>query len=224
MGELTKGSMRKSYKRYARKGKRFMDKKYSGWDMAKKALDGVWYLKGLVNAERKFHDIDTNFTTSSAGTLTRLTNVAQGDTQSTRTGNSLFIRTLYTRGRIAMNTAVAEATVRLILLIDKSETTAAPAVGDILQTIGTGSAPFSSLEITNMGRFKILKSKMFTLNNTGANSLPYKFFIRLRHHTRYNGPLSTDFGRGQIYLLAISDQGVSLPSVSIYNRASYYDN
>ena len=65
----------------------------SAWKTAKWAAQQAWKLKGLVNSEMFKYDVNQSGTAiTSAGYASNLAGVAVGDTDVTRTGNSIFAR------------------------------------------------------------------------------------------------------------------------------------
>ncbi len=197
---------KKAYKKRNPVNKPWYKKKYNAMELASKAAAGVWYLKGLVNSEKKFHNLEITSTSfDSGGTIVPLTSIAQGDTELTRDGISVFVRSLQLRGVILMDTASPSVTVRCMIVIDKSTNPGTPVAADVLQTISSAQAPFSPINNDNKTRFQVLYSTLATLSDTNNNALPIKFYRELRHHVKYNGATATAHAKGQLLLVLVSD-------------------
>lgn len=197
------------------------------WKLAKQAYKGVYYLKGLVNAEKKFADLTANGTTDYNGIVLDLTAVAQGDTESSRNGNSIYVRGILLNINYNMNTAATYSLVKTYVFIDNEPNGTPPTASDILENAGTVYAPQSQIKFPEARtRFKILKVGTFNLSNAGAIAKNLKWYINLRHHTKFTGINATDEGKGHIYVMMISDRTPDSNEVgyAMVNRTYFYDN
>lgn len=119
--------------------------------------------------ERKFHDVDVDDATVSAGgtiAVDSLVKIAQGITESTRIGRKCTVKELHCRYQItlptqdAVGTPVGGDTVRVIVYQDKQTNGATAAASDILET-----DDFQSFyNLANSSRFNILMDKNHTLD------------------------------------------------------------
>lgn len=196
--------------------------KYTNWDTVSKALNDI---KGLINSEMyKFDVVDSGTTVTNAGTYTsHLTAVAQGDGDSARTGNSIFVRNLRIRGQIIFSPTGGDIqNVTIMLVLDTQQIADTTSVNAAL--VLAAQNVDSPLNPQNVGRFSILYRRKFTL--WSPDRLQSNFLINkvLRHHVRYNGTTGGDIQKGGLYLIAISDQGANGPAISHYSRLSYHDN
>lgn len=216
---------RRNYRRRSRKAVPWYRKKYSVGQIASKALRGVNYIRGLVNSEMFKYDISSSASPSWGGTVVALTNIAQGDTDATRTGNSIYVRQLMLRTTVTYNTAAAAPIrVRLLLFIDSQQIGDFPPAGtDVLEWTGVANAPLSPLNSDTAGRFKILRSRIMTVYADKPIALN-NWLVKLRHHVRYNGSTSSDIQKGGIYLLIVSNRNADVPNVESCIRVSYHDN
>lgn len=215
-------------RRYRKRGYRrrrvaWYNRKYSVAQLATKAIKGVSYLKGLVNSEKFKHDTTGSGTYSNNGSVLHLTNIAQGDGDGQRTGNSIFVRNVSFRGTLVR--ASQDERVRVMLFIDKQQIgDTIPAPTDVLTTTGTTNAVYSFLNPNTVGRFSILRSRLYSLT-ADRPTIALNWNVNLRHHVRYNGTTGSDIQRGGIYMLIISTassgNGITLERVC---RVSYHDN
>lgn len=211
---------RRNYRR-----KPWYKKKYSVGEIAGKALSGVNYLRTLVNAEVKTYDstlaaqsLDYN------GHIYNLTAIPQGDTEQSRDGNSIFLKSIFIRGLITANTVTENNTVRVIIFRDTMNLGSSPTIGEILESTGSNIATLSPLNHDSHGRFQILWTKFFTFSNNGNTAQVWKAYLPIRKHVKYTGTLGTDEHKGQIYILLLSNTNVNHPQGNYQARVSFYDN
>lgn len=220
---------RRYYKkrRYTRRKKAtsWYNRKYSIAQMASKAIKGVNYIRGLVNSEKFKHDISGSQSIGYNGTVTSLVGITQGDGDGARTGNSIYVRSISMKGSIERNSAgSAIQKVRIMWLIDKQQVgDTVPAASDILDTTGSAIAPLSLLNDTTVGRFTILKSRLYNVTSDKP-CVTLNWNMSMRHHVRFNGSTTTDIQKGAIYMLVISDAATNLPTLDRFIRVSYHDN
>ncbi len=199
------------------------------YPIAKKALFIAAKAKALLNVE--FKCIDSVFSNqqidSATPTISLITNVAQGDTATTRDGNQIkltqvVINMLFTV--VGTNTGM-----RYLLVHDKQTNGAAFVIGDLLASNGTQQSLVSGLNIDNKYRFRILADKKFTLTNSGSNrKVTKKIFIpNLNIRMRFDGGSNsiTDVTSSSLALVVLSeDTGASAPLMSAFIRVRFVDN
>lgn len=199
-------------------------RKYNALQLAQKAASGVMYLKGLVNAEKKFHDVSVNAAVSWNGSINHITAIAGGSGENQRNGNSIFARYVSLRGVVNSDPAAAVSTVRMLVIIDKDSDSGTPTFNEILGGAGTIFAPFANINDDNRRRFKVLTTKLMTFSNAGQQSIPFKAYIPLKHHVRWNSSTSTDIDKGHVYVVFVSTVATNTPSMVLQSRVAYYDN
>ena len=124
---------KRGYRR--KKSTKWYRKKYDAISIAKHAAKGVWYLKGLVNSEM-FHNQQTGSTTvPNTGVLTLLNGMAQNDTSSGRTGNSILMRNVFLRLVLTQHPNATSTVYRVMLVLDKQQISdTSPTITNILET------------------------------------------------------------------------------------------
>lgn len=197
-----------------------------GWvGMARKAYKGFKYLKSVLNVEHKTYDRydNTNISPNNSGIVYCLTNIAQGVAEGERVGNSILAKSVKFDAVVKQNSAqTAPVSLRLILFRDREGNNGSvPAVLDVLK-----SATVNSEFVTvNRDRFQILADKKFSLPVVAqAQDKMIKIYRKLRHHVKYTGSGTTDYDEGQIWILALSDQGSNNPNWYMSSRFRYIDN
>jgi len=209
----------------------FYNKKYSALDLAKKALAGLSYVKGMINCERhkmEFSDVSAP-TITNTGNVYHLTGVNQDDTDSGRTGNSLLARGLYYSYTIRnSNTPLTFTTVRVMIIQDQQQISdSSPSnITGILEYTSGPRVVNSPLDSATVGRWKILHDSRLELDTVSQPQVSRTGYIPLRHHIRYNGTGSADIQKGGIYCIFMADQAAANNPFlwQMQTRLYFYDN
>lgn len=191
--------------------------------LAQKALRGVRYLKGLVNAEKYHLDTVVSAAISTTPSITHLTAVANGDGDGARTGNSILLRGLSFSMTWNMNASATNTWIRMVLVQDTQQIgDTAPAFTDVFDS---GSSNIINLLNKNtLGRFKIIRDKVISFSSNSKTDYQKKGFIKFYNHVRYNGTASSDIQKMGLYLMFVSSEATNTPTVSSFWRIFYYDN
>lgn len=210
---------RKTYRKRSKTS--WYDKKYSTLQLARKAAQGVYYLKGLVNSEMLHNQQIGSTTVSSTGLVTLLNGMSQGDTSSARTGNSVLMRNVHLRLVLTQAPAAISTIYRVMLILDKQQVgDTSPTISDILES----ASPLSPLATASTGRFKVMKNWFFTTDDDKAQTKIITHYKDFRFHTRYNGIANTDIQKNGLYLVLISDQATNIPTLNYSWKVGYHDN
>jgi len=219
---MVKKSKRTSYE--SSEAKKWYNKKYSAKDLAIKALKKSAYLASQINSEVFKHDTSTTQAVGSSGIIYPMTQIAIGDSASTRTGNSLLAKYISIHLDITHNAAATATLHRVILFIDTQQVAdTTPSVTDIL----ANPSVRDFYNLATVGRFKILQDMRFITNNVVSPTKSInlsKTFNKGFHHVRYNGSAATDLQKGGIYLLCLSTEATNTPTYNFLTRFAYHDN
>ena len=194
----------------------------TAFNIAKYAVKGFKFIKGLINVEK--HKLDTAFSTTFATTagVSQINAVAVGDGEGQRTGNSILMKYAYLYFNMARNASSTASTdfVRVVCVVDKEQ------VGDTApgyDAVYESQAPLAMINKLNVGRFSILYDKTFNLTaNTPAITI--KEMVPLNIHARFNGSASTDIEKNGVYIMFIGTNGTNVPTFQGNVRLAYYDN
>lgn len=202
------------------KSANLLDAKFSVNDIAKTALAGVRAIKDLINVELFNFDISGSISNNTTATIQGLTDIAQGDTDGTRTGNSLLVKDYQMKLKITKHASATNTYIRHIIFRDNQQIKdTVPVVADLLQN----SAYNDFYTATAKGRFSILNDRTYELdaNNVGMSVNITK---KMQKHVRYNGSAATDIQKGGIYSMWVSSEAANAPTIAYQNRVRYYDN
>lgn len=190
------------------------------WSLAKSALAGVRYLRGLVNSEMYKYDLDVTPTVDTTGTVTHLTGIAVGDGDNQRTGNSIFVRGMYIRFSMKINAVATASLIRILLVRDRQQVAdTVPTIADVLEAV-TPNAPLNS---NSVGKYDILWDRVVALQLANLDNKFLTKFIPCRSHVRFNGTAGTDIQRNGVYLMIFSNDA-NAPTVTYSSRITYHDN
>lgn len=210
-------------KKYNNLRSKWYNKKYSVGDIALKAWRAVKYMRTLINSERKLYTQQNNPVVQTYnGNVIQLTNIAQGDQTNQREGRSILINYVQLRGLFTKGTG--NDSLRYLVVRDKYQSGTAPAVDQILQTIGTSLAPYAPLESSFAGRFEILDTGLLTFS-ADKPTIVYKKFIPLNKHCKWQ--TTTDGGgtmAGHIYFISLNNTATNGCTVEFVSRIGYRDN
>lgn len=197
-------------------------------------------IRGMINCELHKFEVNTSSqTVPYVGTTVNYSsfvNIGQGDTEETRTGNSILLKYVTLQGlvRNASSNPAPAVRIRLIILEDTQEVVdnaTSYNLSQILEYSNSANAITSPLSSDYIGRFKILLNRVFSLDTVRNVQRSFKFFIPMpMKHVRYNGTASSDIQKRNVFWLIFADNDPSSGSMysnPIYNiqtRTAFYDN
>lgn len=189
--------------------------------LAYRAYKGFRYLRSLINVEHQKIDFNLGATgVTTTPVVTQMTAVAVGDSEGSRTGNSILCKYLYQKLTVRLNASANYSRLRYVVVRDKQQVgDTAPSWTDVYESTSTTSL----LNKNTVGRFDILYDRCFDLDANNPQYLVDKY-IRLNSHARYNGTASTDIQKGGIWVMYVSDELTNNPTLSYNNRLMYIDN
>jgi len=155
---------------------------------------------------------------------------AQGDTQTTRDGDSIYIKKLFLRAWVKnIGATTVDVPVRVMLvqwLEDNANDT--PTLGEVLESAAQYVSINSPYKITDKKKFKVLHDQRFHISEDNGPSLKFLTISPKRLKQRkiqFNAGAVT--GVGNIYLIAFSDRTDASdtgPVINFYSRLRYLDN
>lgn len=211
---------KRMYKRKANRQSNF--KKYAGtaFSIASKALTTAIAVKKLLNVEHKIFNITGSGSVTTAGTVTQLSGVNQGEYYDNRIGNSIKAVSLLFRGSVSINSGATASVWRCMIFRDKnSSPSAIPTVTTVLES----ASPFSPINHTEGDRFEVLYDAIHPLSINGTRISVINRYLKMNNHIKFSDDLGTDLDYGQIYVLFVSNDATS-PSTNWNSKLVYIDN
>lgn len=177
-----------------------------------------------LNVEKKHYDYAISQNALQTGSITLLSDITQGVSDSERVGTKAFLTTMFCHFIFKMNPLSTFDNIRCLIVLDKQGYNA-PAVTDILEPANLAStlAPISQYNRSYMGRFRILYDKLITLCQGGKDTVEFRKILRVNAKAHYIG-LGTTF-MNQIYIVLAGDNGniLALPVCNAVFRLIYTD-
>ncbi len=198
-------------------------RKFANPVFSSQTRDNIRRIKRVVNAgkETKWKRTDYNLSLNTAGTITDVTAIAQGQTENTRIGDAVrltHIRFMF----LTSNPEAAHSTQRCIVFQWKSDST--PVLGDILTTAG-GAAPVYPINENKKQLYRILYDRTWTMQTliTGieTNRLHERKFLKIKSANVEFEAASTT-GTNKIYTLWLSGNAVSAPDPVVLGFLQVY--
>ena len=181
-----------------------------------------------VNAELKYRDEPAAAfgfaNVPNTGSFVVLNALSQGDSATTRTGNSIVQRNLEMRLNVrwATASAVPTATLRVMLIWDRQANGSLPNASNVLQFVDY----LSPINDSYRKRFKVIYDKNLSVQSTGPSIVQTKKLKKLSNTvTRYsgNGGTIADITTNSLFMFMISSEAVNGPLVNYAFRMRYTD-
>lgn len=187
-----------------------------------------------IKQEIKVHDsvytVNPTRNDSAANNMRALTAIAQGDTDITRDGLQINVKSIQVKGQIYMNLGggvTQSQSVRMIIFRDNNYLNGTvPNPSMVLESgpFGTSDAPFAMRNRRERERFKIIYDKLFTFSNNGTNTQVFNIYRRVNTKTTYADITNSAYGKNTFWLLLVSGQDTSLPTANVISRVSFTDS
>lgn len=181
-----------------------------------------------LKPEIKYHDTSASgLNVPVTGTVDTITDIAQGDTVNTRTGNAINVVSITVKGSI--NSVANGAYYRVALVQDKQQIAdTSPTAGTIFSDGVASANPVTALPtIANLARFNVLwMSKIFSGTViTGTNQIAYYEFTRKTNiKVSYNGTASTDIEKNGLYVVFLTDDAANAVDFNGLARLGFTDS
>jgi len=151
-----------------------------------------------------------------------LTNIAVGDSESTRDGWKITLKSIELAYNWTIHSSAVSTTVRTTIVQDMRNTGTQPDEDEIYELPNASNTVLSPWERSFKGRFKILYDKVDVLNVNGKAGVYHKKKIYKMNKTlRYTGDSASNYQAGACFLIFSSNDGTNLPSVSSVTRVNY---
>lgn len=174
-------------------------------------------------AEKKYHLATTTGAKDWAGACIDLTGIAQGDTDITRDGDELYLKSIRLKSLIQY--ADTYNACRTIIFQWYDDTTPTP--GDVLSPtyVGGQQAPLAPYKHDLASKFKILFDKTILVDTYRPHAILDTGYITGGFKRRVHFTAGGTTGVNKLYLLQISDSGVSThPTMIAVARLNFTDS
>ncbi len=194
---------------------------------ASKALKIAKGVAALLNVEFYHQDVTR---TASAITQTmvidQLTNLSQGDTNITRTGDQVKYTSLEIKGILTLHASATTSQIRFLIVKDKQTNGAQFTAGQLLHDVTANDILVSPRNLDNSHRFVIMHDQMFSLSASGRQSINFykKLHMNLRIRYGTNAGDITDLNSDSLFTIFIANEATNTPTVTHFTRLRFIDN
>lgn len=188
---------------------------------AAKALSIAYATKKLINVEFKVHDEYQSVNPSDGGTADAYTAVPIGDGPDNRDGYSILPKSLSLHYDIAMNNNATTTALRMVIV---------QAVSDVTLNVANYFSDVDylsqrNLDYTNV--IKVLKDTTINLDTYHPRrtlTLNFNKFPVTHIQWDQSDTNGSNYKKGQIACIFLSDQATDTPSIACRSRLRYIDN
>lgn len=199
--------------------------------LAKKAMEGVKFLKSVINVEYKYNDLSVIPTNLDYGGVVGNFHqgITQGLTASTRTGDSIKVTSLDIGLTIYKgSTQAGTVPYRLLILRGHDERLTPPIGSSVLASSGTYQAvncPRAVDTVRNYSVIKEIKGVISSIAGDKDSVHHHEIYISEPGHVKYGTSVNTAEDGG-LYYMFISDGAAATtqPNFAMYARTRFVDN
>ncbi len=197
--------------------------------LASNALTVANQVKKMINVEYKFLDTsETLMQIGSGANIFQISNIPQGDTESSRDGSQVKVVRINIRGTVRMNDSVPSTNVRVMLICDKQTNSAIYLHGDLLQNTAVDLNIVSPLNLDNKYRFHVLYDKNFLYSNNGKFNSQFNINKNIQTRMRFDGATAdiANITSSSYSLVVFSDENAPAgqPFLTFTARIRFVDN
>lgn len=188
------------------------------------ALAVATAVKSMVNVEYKEDNDSITTSPDSSGYVDLIFNTAQGDSESTRDGQSCRIKSLRLLGHIKLHASATDTQVRFIVFTRHVVNGTLPAVTDVLRIADVQALPNTD----NRGDIKILLDKTWCLSTASAPRVVVDWYRKMNLEVLYTRGTTTggiaSLEHNGLFVCVVSSESTNTPAVNIATRCRYIDN
>ncbi len=197
-------------------------------NVAHKALSTALMVKKLLNVEFKNHDVTFSTATvaDGVGSITALTNIAQGDTTLLRDGSSMKVVSVQCKLLLKINASASSSDLRMMIVLDSQTNQAIYTTADLLQSVVNIISVVSPLNLDNKFRFRVLYDKIYNVDTGTSSTRLLKFYKKLDLKIRYDNAAAaiTSLTSNSLSVVFISNEPTNEPTVTGIFRVRFIDN
>jgi len=216
------GGGRRSFRK--RRGKRNITYGDIGNKVYNDVMPVIRLAKKMFNTENKYLDTANSAAVSSTGGLTLLNAMAQGNTASTRLGDTVRYNFIEWNFVVTINAAATASQLRLCIFRDEQPNGQASPVAGYM---ANPNSVVSMVAFTDVTRFHTFVDEIIEVSSAGPATLTLRGSKGLGFHTNYglsNNGNVTDISKNSLNLFLVSNEATNTVSVNYYIRLLFVDN
>lgn len=189
--------------------------------IASKALKLAKQNKQSIEVKEITNTVESDVTT--AGSVSTMTNIAEGDDINNRTGRKVRLKSFQIKGYVVNNdsTSTSTSVARVLIIRDNSFTSSTPSITEILQ--GGDAYGLRAQEVENKYAYSVLYDKLMVLDPNSNNQQGVQKFKKLNHECIFDGSANTTSNKGALYLMLLSNRTASQPGFFLQTRVRFTD-
>lgn len=193
------------------------------WKMGRLAMS-------LVNTETKYAIVNqANAVAQGTTWSSAMVNlIAQGSDVNQRNGNSIMAKHMKLKLLANGSAAAATTNIRVCVFVDRENTGSLVSMTSLFSNNGGagGLVITDQLQPDASDRIWMLRDQVYTISNTGTNSLDIDMYIPLPFHIKFDGTGSTtaDTSTNAVIVAWVCDQSVNNATFTIQTKIAYIDN
>ncbi len=190
------------------------------WTIAKKASTSVY----RARTESKFFDTAFNgIDMTTAGTITHISDITQGDGAESRDGEVVTITSV--QGHYVISSGDSTNIARIIIFMDKESIAVNPIPANVLESVTAGLGIVAPINMVNRRRFWVVHDQIYGLTLAGNSNVTHKFFHKLPEPLKCTFDDNATTPRSNAwYVLTISDSGAAPhPTLNTVMRLRFFD-
>lgn len=196
---------------------------YKAMTLATRTANVVNKLSSMVNCEKKETIYaTTTYPTLSSPTIAGLVSIAEGTGEDERVGRKILLDSITIRWRVLASSSMSNDSefCRILLIADKENPSAVPAITDIFQT----TDPDSWYLKDNKTRFVTLYSKRFVISKDAKDGVMGSIYEKLNFHCLYDGNTASDYAENSLFLIFQTTEPTNTPAFHYNMKLTWYDN
>ncbi len=194
---------------------------------AKKALRLARTVKSMLNVEYNIKDtVVTATAISIAPVITQLTNMVQGDGNTTRDGNQIKVTHVQLKYFFTINASATNTCCRIILVHDRQTNAAVFTGAQLLKDVSVNDNVNSPFQEDHRRRFKILYDRVHDLSDNGNQIGRGRKYLKLQILVRYSANAGNigDLPESSLALVTMATESTNTPLLNAFVRLLFIDN
>ena len=198
--------------------------KYAGdaYSLALSTAKGLQYIRKLINIETKVLDTSNGASIPNTGTVSIVSQIAQGLDYTNRVGDSIKIQAMEFKFRWTIGASATNTFARVICFRDLDGYGTVPVTTDVLASANV----LSPVNALNKDRFSIIYDEVETLTSVNTTSSVGAYLTPHQGHIKYLGSTAATAsnGKGSVYMLFLASEVTNTPRVDFYTRIYFTDD
>lgn len=176
-------------------------------------------IEKATTSNRNYIDVGQTLTPGNTAAVGVLTPIPEGDTEQSRTGEKVTLRSIDMRITLIPNASALTDSMRVIVFRWKGDTVgSAPGASKILKSATNIDSPYNE---DYRDQFVVLFDKTVAVSNAVGNKQMHLKRGLANATAVFNGALSTDWNANQVFFLFLATENTNKASINYYSRIHF---